>query len=61
MRTGELYVAQEDGSRPTILVHGHVPGEGGVSVVSLRFQGGLHFGATTQQHLVTKVHGRFST
>jgi AraC family transcriptional regulator len=52
MGTGELYMAQEDGSRPTILVHGHVPGESGVSVVSLRFQGGLHFRATTQQHLV---------
>jgi hypothetical protein len=34
-----------------ILVHRHVPGESGVSVVSLRFQR-LLFGATTQQHLV---------
>jgi hypothetical protein len=33
MRTGELYMVQEDGSRPTILVHRHVPGEGGVCVV----------------------------
>ena len=42
MGTGELYMAQGDGSRPTILVHGHVPGESGVSVVNLRFRGGLH-------------------
>jgi len=34
------------------LVHGGAPGESGVSVVSLRFQGGLHFRATVQQHLV---------
>jgi hypothetical protein len=45
MGTGELYMAQGDGSRPTILVHGHVPGESGVSVVNLRFRGGLHLAA----------------
>ena len=52
MGTGELYLAQEDGTSPTILVHGRAPGESGVSVVSLRFHGGLHYRATTQQHLV---------
>src|SRR5260370_23340481 len=52
MGPGLLYMAQEDGSRPTILVTGHAPGESGVSVVSLRFLGGLHFRATTQQQLV---------
>ena len=52
MGTGDLYLAQEDGTPPTILVHGRAPGESGVSVVSLRFHGGLHYRATTQQHLV---------
>jgi AraC family transcriptional regulator len=31
---------------------GSAPGESGVSVFSLRFRGGLHFSATTQQHLI---------
>lgn len=52
MATGELYLVQEDGTAPTMLVQGSAPGESGVSVVSLRFHGGLHFRATTQQHLI---------
>ena len=52
MGTSEPYLVQEDGALPTVLVHGGAPGESGVSVVSLRFQGGLHFRATVQQHLV---------
>jgi AraC family transcriptional regulator len=49
---GELYLAQEDGGSPTTLAAGSAPGESGVSVLSLRFRGGVHFSATPQQHLV---------
>jgi AraC family transcriptional regulator len=52
METGEYYLTQEDGSFPTILAGGSARGESGVSVLSLRFLQGLHFRATTQQHLV---------
>jgi AraC family transcriptional regulator len=49
---GERCLAQEDGGLPTMLAAGSAPGESGVSVFSLRFRGGLHFSATTQQHLI---------
>jgi hypothetical protein len=52
METGEYDLTQEDGSFPTILAGGSARGESGVSVLSLRFLQGLHFKATTQQHLV---------
>jgi len=52
METGEYLMTQEDGSFPTILAGGSARGESGVSVLSLRFLRGLHFKATTQQHLV---------
>src|SRR5271170_7574349 len=46
------YLAQQDGAFPTILAGGAARGESGVSVLSLRFLSGMHFRATTQQHLV---------
>jgi AraC family transcriptional regulator len=49
---GEFYFVQADGSLPTTLTAGSATGESGVSVFSLRFHGGLHFSATTQQHLI---------
>src|SRR5262245_65045069 len=49
---GELGLAQADGSVPAMLAAGSAPGESGVSVLSLRFQGGAHFSATPQQHLL---------
>jgi AraC family transcriptional regulator len=52
---GEIFSAQKDGSPPTILASGRAPGESGVSVVSLRYQGGAHFSATLRQHLVAFV------
>jgi AraC family transcriptional regulator len=52
MRTEEYYLAQEDGGFPTVLASGSARGESGVSILSLRFLQGLHFRATTQQHLV---------
>jgi hypothetical protein len=52
MGIGEFYLVQEDGNLPTMLAGGSAPGESGVSVLSLRFQGGLHFSAATRQHLI---------
>ena len=49
---GEVLSAQKDGSPPTILASGRAPGESGVSVVSLRFQGSAHFYGYLRQHLV---------
>jgi AraC family transcriptional regulator len=49
---GELNLAQGDGGLPTTLAAGSAAGESGVSVLSLRFHGGVHFSATTQQHLI---------
>jgi AraC family transcriptional regulator len=49
---GELRLAQENGSLPTTLAAGRAAGESGVSILSLRFQGGAHFSATPQQHLI---------
>ena len=49
---GGLSLAQEDGGSPTTLAAGSAPGESGVSVLSLRFRGGVHFSATPQQHLI---------
>jgi AraC family transcriptional regulator len=49
---GALYLAQGDGGLPTTSAAGSAPGESGVSVFSLRFCSGMHFGATTQQHLI---------
>jgi len=49
---GNLCLAQQDGGLPTTSAAGSAPGESGVSVFSLRFRGGMHFSATTQQHLI---------
>jgi AraC family transcriptional regulator len=49
---GELRLAQEDGSPPATLAHGGAPGESGVSVLRVRFSGGMHLAATMQRHLV---------
>lgn len=52
---GEVFSAQKDGAPPTILASGCAPGDSGVSVMSLRFQGGAHFTAYLRQHLVAFV------
>ena len=52
---GEVFSAQKDGAPPTILATGRAPGESGVSVVSMRFQGGAHFSACLRQHLVAFI------
>jgi AraC family transcriptional regulator len=52
MGLGELSLAQEDGNVPTILATGSAPGESGIFVANVRFQGGMHLAATLQHHLV---------
>jgi AraC family transcriptional regulator len=49
---GELQLAQRDGRPPTTLAAGSAPGESGVSVLSVRFENGLHLSAALRQHLV---------
>lgn len=51
-RSGELHFAQADGNLPTTLAAGSAPGESGVSVLGVRFQGAMHFSATLRQHVV---------
>jgi AraC family transcriptional regulator len=49
----ELDLTQEDGEPPAVLAAGSAPGEHGVAVLKVRFEGGLHLGATSpRQHLV---------
>jgi AraC family transcriptional regulator len=45
-------LVQEDGGLPTMLAAGSAPGESGVSIFSMRFQGGVHFSAEPRQHLI---------
>ena len=52
---GKIFSAQKDGSPPTILASGRAPGDSGVSVVSLCYQGSAHFSANLRQHLVAFV------
>jgi AraC family transcriptional regulator len=52
MGLGELSLAQENGSAPSTLAGGSAPGESGVSVINVRFQGGMHLAATLRQHLI---------
>jgi AraC family transcriptional regulator len=52
---GEVFSAQKDGFPPTVLASGCAPGESGVSVVSLRYEGGAHFSACLRQHLIAFV------
>jgi AraC family transcriptional regulator len=49
---GELSLMQRDGVPPTTLIAGSARGESGVSIFSMRFQGGVHFSAAPQQHLI---------
>lgn len=48
----ELPLVQGDGQSPTTLAGGSAPGESGVAVFNMQFDGGVHFSATPQQHLV---------
>jgi AraC family transcriptional regulator len=48
----ELALMQENGNLPTTLVAGSAPGESGLSIHFVRFDGGLHLSGTLQQHIV---------
>jgi AraC family transcriptional regulator len=48
----ELCLAQEDGELPTTLATGCAPGESGLTLLNLRFEGGLHVSGTSRQHLI---------
>jgi len=48
----DVSLTQIDGSLPATLAAGSAPGESGLSILNLRFQGGLRFAATPQQHLI---------
>jgi hypothetical protein len=50
--TEEVYLVQDNGGVPTILAAGSAQGASGVSLLSLRFKNGVHFSATTRQHLI---------
>jgi AraC family transcriptional regulator len=47
-----VYMVQGDGLPATALSAGRAPGQSGVSVLRVRFEGGVHFSTTLQQHLV---------
>ena len=50
--TDDVYLVQKNGGVPTILAAGSARGESGVSILSLRFKNGIHFSATSRQHLI---------
>jgi len=52
---GEVFSAQKNGDAPTILAHGSAPGESGLSVVDLHYQGSAHFVANLRQHVISFV------
>jgi len=49
---GRVCMAQQDGGPPTTLAAGSAPGESGVSVLSVRFDGGMHLLATPRCHCI---------
>ena len=52
MDIGARLMAQQDGGTPTTLAAGNAPGESGVSVLSVRFDGGMHLRATPRCHCI---------
>ena len=49
MEIGTVRMAQQDGGAPTTVAAGNAPGESGVSVLSVRFDGGMHLLAVSFQ------------
>ncbi|MGA7265590.1 MAG: AraC family transcriptional regulator [Stellaceae bacterium] len=49
---GTLCMAQQDGGAPTTLATGSAPGESGVSVLSVQFDGGMHLLTTPRCHCI---------
>jgi AraC family transcriptional regulator len=49
---GDVSSIQRDGRPPTVVTAGAAPGESGVAVMHLRYQGGAYFHADLRQHFV---------
>ena len=49
---GDVSSIHRDGGPPTVVTVGAAPGESGVAVVHLRYQGGAYFHADLRQHFV---------
>jgi AraC family transcriptional regulator len=49
---GAVRMAQKDGGAPTVLAAGSAPGESGVSVLTVRFAGGMNLVATSHRHCI---------
>jgi AraC family transcriptional regulator len=52
---GKAIHAQKNGDAPTILAYGSAPGESGLSVVHVHYQGSAHFMASLKQHMISFV------
>ncbi len=52
----ELSLAQQDGGSPATLAAGSAPGESGVTILNVRFQGGFHLAGTPRRHLICFQH-----
>ena len=50
---GDVSSIQRDGRPPTVVTAGAAPGESGVAVMHLRYQGGAYLHADLRQHFVT--------
>jgi hypothetical protein len=62
MEIGTVRMAQQDGGALTTLAAGNAPGESGVSVLSVRFDGGMHLldGISLRHRpTISRSHRRF--
>jgi AraC family transcriptional regulator len=50
---GDVSSAQGDGTPPAVLVAGSAPGDSGVSIMTLNYQGSTHFTAALRKHVIT--------
>lgn len=50
---GKVVHAQKNGDAPTILVNGCAPGESGLSVAKVHYQGSAHFEVSLKQHMIS--------
>jgi hypothetical protein len=52
---GDISAIQADGAAPSVLAAGGAPGESGVRVAKLKYNGAAHFAAALHQHVITFV------
>jgi AraC family transcriptional regulator len=53
MKFGQVSWARKDGGPPVMFQADGPPGEGGIRVLRTRFDGGAHFSASLEQHLIS--------